>query len=58
MPSEPSRRLDAQPLLCDGAMGTLLSARGVSLDACFDVLNLNSPIRSTKHALACSQAPV
>jgi methionine synthase / methylenetetrahydrofolate reductase(NADPH) len=43
MPSELSRRLDAQPLLCDGAMGTLLYARGVSLDACFDVLNLNSP---------------
>src|SRR6266508_4349791 len=27
----------------DGAMGTLLYARGVSLDACFDVLNLNTP---------------
>src|SRR5439155_1034871 len=25
------------------AMGTLLYARGVSLDACFDVLNLNTP---------------
>src|SRR5439155_1017248 len=25
------------------AMGTLLYARGVSLDACFDVLNLNNP---------------
>jgi homocysteine S-methyltransferase len=24
-------------------MGTLLYARGVSLDACFDVLNLNNP---------------
>ena len=43
MPSELSRRLAAAPLLCDGAMGTLLYARGVSLDACFDVLNLNSP---------------
>jgi homocysteine S-methyltransferase len=31
------------PLLCDGAMGTLLYGRGVSLDACFDVLNLNNP---------------
>src|SRR4029077_9161093 len=31
------------PLLCDGAMGTLLYSRGVSLDACFDVLNLNNP---------------
>src|SRR6266702_5697457 len=43
MPYELSRRLDAGPLLCDGAMGTLLYARGVSLDACFDVLNLNTP---------------
>ena len=43
MPSELSRRLAAAPLLCDGAMGTLLYARGVSLDACFDVLNLNHP---------------
>ena len=43
MPFELSRRLAAAPLLCDGAMGTLLYARGVSLDACFDVLNLNNP---------------
>jgi homocysteine S-methyltransferase len=43
MPYELSRRLDAGPLLCDGAMGTLLYARGVSLDACFDVLNLHNP---------------
>src|SRR5207249_218055 len=43
MPYELSRRLGAGPLLCDGAMGTLLYARGISLDACFDVLNLNNP---------------
>jgi methionine synthase / methylenetetrahydrofolate reductase(NADPH) len=43
MPFELSRRLAEAPLLCDGAMGTLLYARGVSLDACFDVLNLNNP---------------
>jgi methionine synthase / methylenetetrahydrofolate reductase (NADH) len=43
MPYELSRRLDAGPLLCDGAMGTLLYSRGVSLDACFDVLNLTNP---------------
>jgi methionine synthase I (cobalamin-dependent)/5,10-methylenetetrahydrofolate reductase len=43
MPYELSRRLAAGPLLCDGAMGTLLYSRGVSLDACFDVLNLNNP---------------
>jgi methionine synthase / methylenetetrahydrofolate reductase(NADPH) len=38
-----SRRLGEGPLLCDGAMGTVLYARGVSLDACFDVLNVNQP---------------
>ncbi len=38
-----SRRLAERPLLCDGAMGTVLYGRGVSLDACFDVLNLNDP---------------
>ena len=43
MPHAFSRRLEAGPLLGDGATGTLLYARGVSLDACFDVLNLNNP---------------
>src|SRR5438105_839208 len=43
MPHALSLRLQAGPLLCDGAMGTVLYARGVSLDACFDVLNLNNP---------------
>src|SRR5438034_8174850 len=43
MPHAFSQRLAAGALLCDGAMGTMLYARGVSLDACFDVLNLNNP---------------
>ncbi|MEK7701812.1 MAG: homocysteine S-methyltransferase family protein, partial [candidate division NC10 bacterium] len=43
MPHPFSRRLEAGPLLCDGAMGTMLYARGVSPDACFDVLNRNAP---------------
>jgi homocysteine S-methyltransferase len=43
MPHGFSRRLDEGPLLCDGAMGTVLYARGVALDACFDVLNVNNP---------------
>src|SRR5919201_1379581 len=38
-----SERLAEGALLCDGAMGTVLYARGVPLDACFDVLNLNNP---------------
>lgn len=31
------------PLLADGAMGTMLHARGVSIEACFDELNLTRP---------------
>ena len=43
MPHAFSHRLAEGPLLCDGAMGTLLYARGVPMDACFDLLNLNNP---------------
>src|SRR2546428_6255217 len=42
MPHAFSERLAEGPVLCDGAMGTMLYARGVPLDGCFDVLNLNS----------------
>lgn len=31
------------PILSDGAMGTMLNARGVTFDGCFDELNLNQP---------------
>ncbi len=30
-------------LVADGAMGTMLNARGVSFDHCFDELNLSDP---------------
>jgi len=33
--------LQAKPLICDGAMGTLLYARGVSFEHSFDELNLS-----------------
>jgi len=33
----------SKPLLSDGAMGTLLNARGISFEACFDALNLTNP---------------
>src|SRR5689334_9891715 len=36
-------QLQQGPLLCDGAMGTLLYARGVTYDQCFDALNLTNP---------------
>jgi len=34
-------RLGRGPLVCDGAMGTLLYARGVPFDHCFDELNVS-----------------
>lgn len=33
-----------KPLLSDGAMGTMLNARGVGFHECFDVLNLTRPV--------------
>lgn len=35
--------LETRPLLCDGAMGTLLHAYGVSLERCLDEVNLSQP---------------
>lgn len=32
-----------RPILSDGAMGTVLHARGASLESCFDALNLTRP---------------
>src|SRR5690348_14237984 len=36
-------QLYQRPLLCDGAMGSLLYARGVTYEQCFDALNLTQP---------------
>jgi len=36
-------RLDRGPLLSDGAMGTMLHARGAALDQCLEELNLSKP---------------
>jgi methionine synthase I (cobalamin-dependent)/5,10-methylenetetrahydrofolate reductase len=36
-------RIKAGPLLCDGAMGTYIYARGGEMDGCFDELNLSDP---------------
>src|SRR5262245_52341107 len=35
--------LESQTLLIDGAMGTMLHARGIGFDKCFDELNLTNP---------------
>jgi len=34
---------DTATVLCDGAMGTMLYARGVFINRCFDELNLSHP---------------
>src|SRR5438132_13447175 len=39
------QQLQQRPLLCDGAMGTLLYARGIAYEECFDALNLTQPER-------------
>jgi len=44
-------RLKKSPVLCDGAMGTLLYAKGVFINRCYDELNLSQPelIRGVHH---------
>ncbi|MGD0115367.1 MAG: bifunctional homocysteine S-methyltransferase/methylenetetrahydrofolate reductase [Dehalococcoidia bacterium] len=37
------KTLEQRPLLCDGAIGTLLRERGVPGDACLEALNLDDP---------------
>src|SRR3954452_8183012 len=36
-------RLQQGPVLCDGAMGTLLYAKGIFINRCYDELNLSQP---------------
>src|SRR5579859_3998500 len=35
--------LAARPVLCDGAMGTLLYSKGIFINRCYDELNLSQP---------------
>jgi methionine synthase / methylenetetrahydrofolate reductase (NADH) len=37
------QRLQSGPILCDGAMGTMLYAKGVFINRCYDELNLSQP---------------
>lgn len=39
------QQLDTQPLLGDGAMGTMIYAKGMSLKRCFDGPNLSTSAR-------------
>src|SRR5438270_10408482 len=43
MSSDLLTRLKKGPVLCDGAMGTLLYAKGVFINKCYDELNLTQP---------------
>jgi methionine synthase / methylenetetrahydrofolate reductase (NADH) len=36
-------RLKQSPVLCDGAMGTLLYSKGIFINRCYDELNLSQP---------------
>jgi homocysteine S-methyltransferase len=51
MPSDFLARMKASPVLCDGAMGTLLYSKGVFINRCYDELNLSQPdlIRGVHH---------
>ncbi len=43
MPEDFLSRLNRGPILCDGAMGTLLYAKGIFINRCYDELNLAQP---------------
>ena len=51
MPADFLTRVKQVPVLCDGAMGTLLYAKGVFINRCYDELNLSQPdlIRGIHH---------
>src|SRR6202051_1047591 len=51
MPEDLIERLKRSPVLCDGAMGTLLYAKGIFINRCYDELNLSQPdlIRAIHH---------
>ena len=43
MATEFLQRLKDAPLLCDGAMGSVLYAKGIFINRCYDELNLSQP---------------
>src|ERR1700756_2936544 len=51
MPDDFLSRIKQAPVLCDGAMGTLLYAKGVFINRSYDELNLSQPdlIRGIQH---------
>jgi len=51
MTNDVMARIKQAPVLCDGAMGTLLYAKGIFINRCYDELNLSQPdlIRGVHH---------
>jgi len=51
MPANFIDRMKSAPVLCDGAMGTLLYGKGIFINRCYDELNLSQPdlIRALHH---------
>ncbi len=51
MPADFIERLQKGPVLCDGAMGTLLYSKGIFINRCYDELNCSQPdlIRGIHH---------
>src|SRR6266404_1518813 len=43
MPSSFLSRLQQGPIVCDGAMGTILFAKGFFINRCYDELSLSQP---------------
>ncbi len=60
MPQDFFSRLKKGPLLCDGAMGTMLYAKGIFINRCYDELNLSAPdlIREIHHGYLQSGAEI
>jgi methionine synthase / methylenetetrahydrofolate reductase (NADH) len=53
-------RIKQSPVLCDGAMGTLLYSKGIFINRCYDELNLSQPelIRDLHHQYAQAGAEI
>jgi homocysteine S-methyltransferase len=51
MPGNILERIQHSPVLCDGAMGTLLYSKGIFINRCYDELNLSQPdlVRGIHH---------
>ena len=43
-------RLKQSPVLCDGATGTLLYAKGIFINRCYDELNVSQPDLIREHS--------